>query len=279
MIGGDDQDNSSLFTLINFGCHPVVMERDNRLITRDFVGAVTSYLESSGYRNVLWTNGACGDIDPIINEKRKPKKPKGVRYTLPPSNFKELDFYGETLGMSVVELDRSSSFSRDPEIASVSRKIRLPLDATRRYPQQHQYDPIRQAPGSPFRNDFLEELQGFIKSVEAGDKYFPEYLEGEVQAIKIGLNTFVGIPAEVMSETGLAIKERHPNAVIIGYANGREWGYIPSKAAALDPGYSIQGYKIYGLFPFSPEAEEELIYQVDSLLGEADEKAKPSQPI
>lgn len=276
VIGGDNQDNSSLFILLNFGCHPVVMERDNRLVTRDFVGAVTDYLESSGYRNVLWTNGACGDIDPIINETRKPK---GVRYTLPPSDFRNLDFYGETLGVSVMELERSSSFSRELEIASVSRKIRLPLDKTRRYPEQHQYDPIRQAPGSPFRNDFLEELQRFVKSVEAGEKSFPEYIEGEIHAIRIGPKTFIGIPAEVMSETGLAIKERHPGAVIVGYANGREWGYIPPKKAADEPGYSIHGYKIYGLFPFSPEAESELVYKVDSLLVDLEKKAKPSQPI
>ena len=275
-VFGDISGHSNLFTLLNFACHPVVMERDNRLVTRDFIGAITDYLERAGYRNILWTNGACGDIDPIINETRKPK---GVRYTLPPSDFKDLDFYGETLGDNVIELDLSSSNSREPGITSISRRVRLPLDIARRYPEQHQYDSIRQAPGSPFRNDFLEDLKKFIESVETGEKSFPEYIEGEIQAIKIGPNTFIGIPAEVMSETGLAIKERHPGAVIVGYANGREWGYIPPKKAADEPGYSIHGYKIYGLFPFSPEAGPELIYQVGSLLKEIDKKAKHSQPI
>jgi len=263
-----DREISALFgdssTLWNFGCHPVVLERDNKLVSRDFPGSVADYMERAGYENVMFTNGACGDVDPIINKSRKAP---GAPRPYPPSDFKDLDFYGKTIGDKLIELDLNS-YELNPDISVNSKVIQLPLDKKRRMPGNHVLDPAREKRDSPFYKSWLEGIQKFLESGK-----FPDYLEAEIQSIKIGKDIFIAIPGEVMSETGLKIKQNHPNSVLVTYANGTV-GYIPTKEDVLkaqEYGY-VHGYKIYGFFPFSPDVEDALLDGVDSLFD--DMKAK-----
>jgi len=46
----------------------------------------------------------------------------------------------------------------------VSRKVRLPVNA--KYPlEESDFDPVREAPGSPFRLDYVQALERFMDSV------------------------------------------------------------------------------------------------------------------
>ena len=263
---------SNIFTLWNFGCHPVVLERDNTLITRDFPGAVADLLERSGYNRVIFTNGVFGDVDPVINmERKRPGKPPAPFR----SDFKDLGIYAAALGKKVMDLDsESASFPHD--IRMVSRKVRLPVNA--KYPlEESDFDPVREAPGSPFRLDYVQALERFMDSVRQGKSELPKYYEGDLHAIKIGRDVLLGMHTELMSETGLEIKRRHPGAVIIGNAGTGVWGYVPTNKAARDLGYIRHGSKLQHLFPFSPEAEAELLLNVDSIMMDVNKPHK--QPI
>jgi hypothetical protein len=49
--------------IVNYACHAVVLGESNRLISADFPGSLTSFLESDG-SICLYLNGACGDVNP-----------------------------------------------------------------------------------------------------------------------------------------------------------------------------------------------------------------------
>lgn len=251
--------------IINFPLHPVILERDNREISRDFPGRVRDYFSDDGF---IFTNGACGDIDPVVNIERKMKRhpkyigPEGIYR----GYFEDLDSYANAIVETIIQ--GKEELLGEPKIRAVSKRIELPLDTKRRMPEEHICDPKRDIPGRGAYDSWLAELNGFIKSGEP----FPECIDAEIQAIGIGDIILVGIPAEVLTEIGLKIKEKYPNVIPVTYANGNI-GYIPTKEDVLKEGYGyVHGYKIYGLFPFSPEVEDALLDGVDSVIDELENK-------
>jgi hypothetical protein len=62
----------------------------------------------------------------------------------------------------------------------------------------------------------------------------------DLQAFRIGGALFLGVPAEVFSETGRTIKEQlGKDTFVIGLANGYE-GYLPAKSAFAEGGYEVE---------------------------------------
>lgn len=71
----------------------------------------------------------------------------------------------------------------------------------------------------------------------------PAYMEGEVQALRIGASGWVGLPGEIFVETGFEIVEASPAAhtFVVGLAND-SLGYIPTDRALTEEG----GYETWG---------------------------------
>ena len=71
----------------------------------------------------------------------------------------------------------------------------------------------------------------------------PESIPAEVQAIRIGQSSWVGLPGEIFVETGFEIVERSPvpDTFVVGLAND-SLGYIPTDRALIEEG----GYETWG---------------------------------
>src|SRR5262249_24076526 len=59
-------DGALLGTTVIFAAHPVVLDSDNLLISRDWCGYAVDSLESSTGSTVLYFNGVQGDVSPTV---------------------------------------------------------------------------------------------------------------------------------------------------------------------------------------------------------------------
>lgn len=57
-----------LGAVVSFAAHPVVLDADNRLVSRDFVGYTVDALEAELGAPVLYFNGIQGDVSPVCPE-------------------------------------------------------------------------------------------------------------------------------------------------------------------------------------------------------------------
>ena len=74
--------------ILRFANHPTVLDASNTLISVDFIGDLYKKF-SSRYKNVLFLNGACGDIS--------------TRHTRRESGFSELEQIGKVMEEKVFE--------------------------------------------------------------------------------------------------------------------------------------------------------------------------------
>ena len=88
----DRADGGPLALLANYACHPVVMGRDNALLTADFPGATMDRLETA-FPDALpfFLQGGCGNIDPYIDVQE---------------DFAAVESQGEELAQSIAGIYR-----------------------------------------------------------------------------------------------------------------------------------------------------------------------------
>lgn len=73
--------------IINYACHPTVLNMLNKKISADYVGAISKYLEETDISLCLFLNGSCGDIS--------------TRFTRQEAGFTEVERYGK-IGASTI---------------------------------------------------------------------------------------------------------------------------------------------------------------------------------
>ena len=80
-----------------------------------------------------------------------------------------------------------------------------------------------------------------VRSESRSDPSHPEHESAELQAIRMGDLTVIGVPGELFAQTALAVRAGHPRAriVIAGLANG-DLGYLPPPAASAQGGYEVE---------------------------------------
>jgi hypothetical protein len=94
----------------------------------------------------------------------------------------------------------------------------------------------------------------------------PEFLQTEVQAMRIGDVFFAAHSSELFTSLGLAVRRDWPNnkLFMLGYSNG-SLGYLPDAYDVKRRSYAAdQSPKFTGQFPFTPESGEAM---VKALLG------------
>ena len=88
----DRKDGTPLALLYTYSCHAVVLGATNRLLTADFPGYASSFIEGEMLgAPALFLQGAAGDIDPLIDVQ---------------SRFEPAQSQGEALGAEVVRVAR-----------------------------------------------------------------------------------------------------------------------------------------------------------------------------
>lgn len=89
-------DGTTIATLVNFQCHPVVLGPENLLISADWVGYLKGFVEDELGGECLYLQGAAGDINPYWDKT-------------PPSEgaFEQAEKMGRTIADEVVRVSKS----------------------------------------------------------------------------------------------------------------------------------------------------------------------------
>jgi len=242
--------------LVNFTSHATVLGPSNLYISRDYPGALVDFLEANTQSNVIFLNGACGDVNPRLPgfSLDKPYAMKG--------GFKDVEWMGRVVGAEALKT------------LLLARKEEPELDYTQKTIEPKTY-PL------PSIKEVKERLQLLLEELKRNDTnelrfkifeaqrtlWFWESFKGklitEVKALKISKNTaIVFLPGEPVVKIGLTIKSRSPfpNTLVVGYS-GDYIGYLPLKEDYEKGGYEAK-FPVTFLIPGESEKIMELALEL-----------------
>jgi hypothetical protein len=201
---------------VNYGVHALTLGPDNTLLTGDFPGATSRFIES--YYNdkvvALWTSGPAGDqnliatswdLDDVLTHKvREPGE----------AGFQLADALGRILGeISIEAADNSKDITSNASIYSQSK------------------DTV--CPGQRFDRDAY--AKGEVKFLDAP----PQTLHTDL--LMINDIALAGVAAEVVTNIYLHLKKESPltNTILVSLTNGR-LTYMPDDAAYDTPIFEVR---------------------------------------
>ena len=258
----DGTDGSTLAVLLNYACHPVTSGPDNRLTSADFPGVVLRLFEAQTGSVALFTNGACGDINPVGD-----LVPKGDY----PNHFALAQTLGSTLFEAAFSVWEKLVPLDSAPIQLHRRNLHLPLQAC---PDEKELCSLatqyainivtaaREMNDVHYRLEaaMLDWVMATVEAMRLGE--LKTEVQAEVQTLRIGDVSLVGVPAELFARLGQDIKQQAhtPFTFVSTYTNGNV-GYIPTREEYPYCGYEVaEAYRYYG-YPaaVAPEAGEMIV--------------------
>ncbi len=242
----DAADGRPLGLVHAFGCHPVVLGPDNRLVSGDWPAWSARLLEQRLGEDavVLFLQGASGDVNPLTDGVRARLDERRVV-----ASTAQLDYYGpatppfaigDRIGGTVAELEALGA-----AVADEAWRVRDGVatgDAgalwTRRVTVELPHPPAAE-PGA----------------MTAGHHHPRAQRGAPLEVTLIGLDgpglVLVGEPGELFAATGVELRRalrgagvRH--AFALGFANGRRM-YLPPRHAFADGGYEVEWARTNGI--------------------------------
>jgi neutral ceramidase len=262
VVAFQDEAGQNLAILVNYACHPVCLDHTNRLISADYPGVLAHALQEQTKAVVLFTNGADGDINPAWM-----------------GSFTYAEDLGRELAAETLRVLHAMTFRGTTILHVTGETLDLPLNSSPTYDELNQeISQHRQglaeadAAGDILQGKLHRAMLGWAEATlaEALRANLPRSVPAELQVVRLGEVALLGIPGEIFSELGVAIKNAHPmrQALVLGYANN-DIGYIPTRQAYADGGYEINdAFKYYG-YPavLAPEAGDVLLQAAARLLS------------
>lgn len=210
-------DHSPIATLVNYTCHPTILNANNYLYSADYPGILQKQLEELGFGIVLFTNGAAGN--------------QSTRFTRQSSSFTEVERMGAMLAEeSIKAIQHITVFEDKMVLKSVRERILLPLkklpekeEALKLFQEasllKEKAIALNQSPADV--RLAVTKWQGTYITLRMIDEEKKIRNAADIQLMQLGPIMLVGIPVELFVEYGLEIKEKtkHPHCVIVGYAN------------------------------------------------------------
>jgi hypothetical protein len=205
----DDAEGNIMSVLLDWPCHGVVMGPRNYLVSGDWPGATSRYIEDSLDKPVIAPIliGASGDINPIYGPH--------IDFVDVNSYAYALDAIGYDLGKEAIRVSEDIKTRSTGEIKAIQKSIYLPGKAEEQNRLHHKtYDP---------GND----------------------VEVRLSAIKIGHIIFAGVNGEVFNQIGVKLKNLSPyaNTFILTHCNG-SCGYLVSDEAIPEGGYEVRSTSV-----------------------------------
>jgi neutral ceramidase len=225
----------------NFGCHASVALL-SRELSGDYPGEAMHALECAlgGKAVALCTNGTAADVDPTLE--------------MPiwgPRNDANALRLGRIYAAQVLELLERVPVGDEARIGAARCDIELPVRA----------DWVRlvSAETSLLNQEFA--------SADPGSQALARILRdgvihSEVQVLRLNELSLVGLPGEVMTSTGLKLRQSWPNAAVVELANDSV-GYILTPEAEPEGGYET-GLHLWTRTTAGAEAD--LLAAADGLL-------------
>ena len=272
VLRADTLDETPLAVAINFHCHlNAHLDLDFRAVSRDWSGEVIDQIETAlpGV-TAIYLQGTCGDVmvSPAFASTER-------RFEV-----------AQRVTTTTLDAWKNSKTIDGGNISGLTRKIKLP---TRRWSREevmqfraeglhrlatgdtdHWLDGLARSivtyPGrlpvryggsvekavaalSKFAVEWSEEMLLALK-----DR--PEFVETELQALRIGDVWFIAHESELFTSFGLALRHRWPDKdlFMLGYSNG-SIGYLPDAHDIERRSYAAeQSPKFTGQFPFTAQA-------------------------
>lgn len=241
----------------HFACHPVVYGKNSTVLSGDYPSIVKGYLAKElGGLGTFWLTGACADIDPMVNKERKGQ-----------ADRQDLVEMGEAIASKSLGAFESTG-TAEGTLRTHQQTIDLPIDTGFSLDVMHEakvFHEIISGNKAPKDTqsfaDFLRQAAPVLRFLEAAKPVVngneKSVLQVPVTVIAIGKTVFVGLGAEVYTQTGLATESEHPSLDIVTMMNSNDHlGYVPPAQEYENPTYAsrISSY-IFGRKPLLPSSE------------------------
>ena len=251
-------DGSSIATLVGYGCHPVAGGMNLSCYSGDYPSALRAAVRRLIGGECVFFQGAAGNILPMIafcDDEREAVR-MGERLALEVAHA--LADEPSVPRHLLVEADGSlipMILFRFRDIEGTGQHLAYAEDRVR-FPLQAGPDPDEVAlAGAQYERELADALERNAGDAERyGLAYHAKwarlteaelragssstFLEGPVNAVRVGDGVIVSAPGETFAEIGIAVKERSPAKVTLcaGYTNGA-LGYFPTEEAYAEGGY------------------------------------------
>ena len=219
----------------NLDCHPTVLHEENRLYSADFPGVVARALPGlvPGVEAVMFLNGAAGDIS--------------TRFYRHGSGYGEVERIGGVIAKSLAE---GMDALRELEAPGVVRARDVPLRLKLKdFPARQELeaaltDARKKLDGAiadhvPNLRPLQSAVEGLTFAVGATERMRGlSSIESRLSLVRFGNLLVAGIPGELFSSLGAAIRSAFPGyeVLVVGYC-GDYVGYIPDAEAYREGGY------------------------------------------
>ncbi len=235
----DDKGTRAL--LINYACHPVVLEYTNYQISADFLWGLQHSLKAI-YPDaaVLFLNGCCGDINPTVRGGFEAASQLGAQ--LAENVLCALKNDGKTLSHSVRV--KCTRFSAPLDIAVDEETLGRRLD---HYAKKLEAERGKDSTAEKVYNVYTQWAEKIREQIRAST--LKRNIDAELRIIQVGDLAIATLPFEVFHEVGKEIKKAvlPGNTMVAAYANG-ENGYFVSSTL-----YPYAKYERFEAFKFSGE--------------------------
>lgn len=248
----DSADGSPFAVFFSHAAHPVVLGRNNLLISADYPGYTMRFVERNEPVAALFAEGCCGNI----NADRVG------------GTFEVARRLGTMLGAEVVRTLEAITTTGDVHLSVATEVVHLPLidpppmEEAKRTFDEHQAKVKKLVQEGTDEHSlmvpkaYMAWASDMLDLARRGVKGQTQPFE--IQAIALGDVAIVALPGEVFVQYALNIRERSPfpHTLVLGYSNGCI-GYVPTAADYPYGGYEVDtAYQLYGTQMIGPESEE-----------------------
>lgn len=201
----DDKAGKPVSIIMNWPCHAVVLGPKNYMITGDWPGAASRYVEKDFSESFVApvTIGASGDINPLYGPHIDFEKNSAYAFGK--------DAIGEDLGKESLRVAKEMKMIPDAKISATQRVISVPAkddDVPGRFQQPN--------------------------STKNGG------LEIRLSVLKIGNIILTGVSGEVFNQISVRMRKQSPytNTFMITHCNGSN-GYLVTEESYAEGGYEV----------------------------------------
>lgn len=228
-----DNKGSVRVVLFNNGCHAVVMDAENLLLSADFPGAACKYIEEIYPKSTaIFLQGAAGDINPAIRACDGKKRKCG---------FSDVDFTGRILANDVRNVIINGMKQVNISINCSIDEIKLPLTK----PDVNIFKNLYEI-SNGMRRDYAERMLALLAS--GADLSNEVVFRAALISLACDLR-IVALEGEICHEVGMALSNLFDTGctLIVGYSNG-VLSYIPTANILKEGGYEANANCIsYGI--------------------------------
>lgn len=251
------QKNGKKIAIVNFACHPTIMNLADPVISADFPGSLEAYLSDAGFYMTVFLNGSAGDIS--------------TRFIRNESSIKEVKRIGKIMSEKVLEIYKTSSIvSSNLNVHKDSMIVQLELKENESIKEAQKLLEIFEANVKESKRigvskDILRKaeskyegaLANYNRSLKLESRRDPYKLV--INVFLINGEYFVCFPGELYSELSNRIQSEYENVHFICYCNGHI-GYLSDTVS-----FNLQYYEALSS-PFKKNEAEKLMDKLSEFL-------------